>query len=1309
MNQSLGAVGINSEPAQSFDFPPSFAQQRLWVIDQLAQGTAAYNIPQAHRLRGPLSVPALKTALEGLVERHESLRTTFDTDSGTLYQVIHSKRPPVLAIHDLQAFDKDTVETEQARLLRAEADRPFDLENGPLFRCCLIRLGAHEHILVLNAHHIVFDGWSAKVLEHDLSALYNAALSGRTASLQALPIQYADFAVWQRDWLDGDRTENQMRYWRTALEELTVLQLPTDYPRPAVQTFNGATVRIEIPSLTLDGLRAACQQFGVTLFMALLAAFHVLLARYSGQSDIAVGAPFAGRNRPDVEDMIGLFVNSLVLRAQFTQDLEFSELLKQIRDSVLGALSHQDIPFEKLVAELLPARETDRNPLFQVMFALHDEDGGALSFSGIDVERIPVPMTTAKVDLALFVKESRNALVCSLNYNTDLYCAATAESMLRHFGTLLDDIAINPQKKISSLRLLDTIERQRLFESWNDTTTPYPRDSCVHHLFEQQVQRNPEAVALIYREQHLTYRELNARADQLAHRLEDLGVVPGTLIGVCAERSVEMVVALLGILKAGGAYVPLDPAYPDDRLRYILSDTNADLVLTVRVLRQRMLALAQAVILLDDMAPTDAGVARERREVNAEDPAYVMYTSGSTGQPKGIVIPHRAILRLVFGIDYARLDADQSILQLASISFDASTFEIWGALLHGGRLILAPPGPPDFDTLAQLIERHHVSTLWLTAALFNRLVETRPDALRGVQQILTGGEVLSVPHVRLALRQLEQDATLINCYGPTECTTFACCYPIPRELDPDITSIPIGRPIANTQAYVLGGNLSELPVGVTGELYLGGDGVARGYLNRFELTAEKFVPNPFTCGETLYRTGDLARFLPTGEIEFVGRIDDQVKIRGYRVEPGEIEAQILRYDAVESCIVVAEGKAGNEKRLVACVVPKNIASFKSADLREFLQRSLPEFMLPAAVVPLSDWPLNNNGKIDRAALIKPSVEAQQVTASKLPSTQTELHLCKIWEELLGVARVGTTDNFFELGGHSLLAVNLFDAIERQFGARLPMDALWYKGATIETLGQLLEQYEHAIKWPALVEMQPKGIRRPLFFVHTMGGNLFHYDDLVAELGTDQPVYGLQARGVYGSDTPRTTLAHIAADAIEAIKTRQPSGPYLIVGFSSGGVVAYEIAQQLRSQGDRIERLIMIDTYMPATGKLARLKSRLAGVSRARSIREFQERLYHLVLHSLGLDRYRKLQKIGEAHRWAHWSYAPRCYPGRVDLIVARDQKTSPTPTLRYLAAESLRVATVPGAHGTMVRHPHVKELARQLNRIILHDAAASGE
>ena len=1040
--------------------PLSFAQRRLWLLDQLLPSGSVYNLPRVVRLAGELDLEALRRAFDELVRRHESLRTRFEVHDGEPVQVIEPRLSLALELEDLSALAPAQREAEAQRRAQAEAQAPFDLERGPLVRARLLRLAPSEHWLLLSLHHIVTDGWSMGVLFNELSALYGAYRQGEASPLAELPVQYADYALWQREWLQGEVLEQQLAYWRQALTELPVLELPTDRPRPMVASYRGARVSFELGETLTRGLKELSRREGATLFMTLLAAFQVLLYRYSGQEDLAVGVPIAGRSRPELEGLIGFFVNTLVLRADLSGAPSFREHLARVRTRALEAYAHQDLPFEKLVEALAPTRDLSRNPLFQVSFTKGILSALELQLAGFEPEDVVETDThTAKFDLAFDVVEKSGKVRFLVDYATDLFEAGTIERLVGHWRVLLEGIVADPGQAISQLPLLTEAERHQLLIEWNDTAVEYPCDRCIHQLFEEQVERSPEATALVYETQQLTYGELNARANQLAHHLRSLGVGPEVLVGVCLERSLELVVGLLAILKAGGAYVPLDPSYPAQRLAFMLEDTAAPVLLTQAKLRERLPAYGGRIVSLDADWPEIARGSKDdpKVAVSPRNLAYVIYTSGSTGRPKGTCIEHRSVVRLVKSTNYVELGPDEVFLQFAPISFDASTFELWGSLLNGAKLVVCPAGLLSLQELGRVIREHGVTTLWLTAALFHQMVDAQLESLRGVRQLLAGGETLSVSHVRRMLEVIG-GGRLINGYGPTENTTFTCCH-VMRADSRIENSVPIGRPISNTQVYILDGHMQPVPVGAYGELYIGGDGLAREYLHQPQLTVEKFVPDPFSNdpGARLYRSGDLVRYLPGGNIEFFGRIDDQVKIRGFRIELGEIASVLAEHPAVRQAVVLAREDTPGDKRLVAYVVPADRSSADSGPLRAFLRERLPEYMQPAAYVLLERLPLTPNGKVDQRALPAPQYGRADIGGAYVPPRNTlEELIAEVWCEVLQLERVGVNDNFFELGGHSLLAAQVLARLARLLKVELPLRGL-FETPTVSALAAEAEK------------------------------------------------------------------------------------------------------------------------------------------------------------------------------------------------------------------------------------------------------------
>ena len=1045
--------------------PLSFAQQRLWFLEQL--GDSNYLVPATSRLIGPLDVPALERALNEIMARHDALRSTFTTIDGQPMQIVTPRLPLTLSALDLTPLPEDERAIETRRL-REEALRPFDLERGPLFRASLLRVGDEEHLLLLTMHHIVSDGWSLGVLIRELATLYENFVEGTTPSLPELPIQYADFAVWQRQWLSGDVLERQLQYWREQLgDNPPVLELPTDRPRPLVPTYKGSFLTCEIGKDLLEALKDLSRREGVSLYMTLLAAFKTLLARYAGQDQVVVGTPIANRNRIDIENLIGFFVNTLVLRTDVSDNPRFHKFLKQIREVTLGAFAHQDVPFEKLVEELQSARDMSRTPLFQVMFSLQNSPMPELKLSQVTMTLLQDDSTTAPFDLTLDITERAQALDCLLEYSTELFDRSTAQRILNHFINLLESIVANPHQRLRELPLLTTAEREQILVEWNNTASEHDRDACVHRLFEAQAERTPDAVAVVFGDQLVTYAELNQRANQLGHYLRDRGVGPETRVGILLERSVEMAVTLLAILKDGGAYVAFDPTYPPERLRYMLEDSGVALLLT----EQRVMANQPELGIQSILIDVDKSLVAERDSQNVEsdtNPAnivYLVYTSGSTGRPKGILIEHRSLVNAAYAfINKHRMTERDRLLQFASLSFDVAAEEFFAAWLSGSCVVMRPESVMSYADFVALLEGEAITIVnlpasfwfeWLTA-IGDKELEI-PNTLR---RVIVGNEKTLEETLAKWQRVAGQRLEWCNAYGPSETTITASNY------EPATTSsareekstVPIGRPVINVEMYVLDPAHHLVPPGVAGELYIGGAGLARGYHNQPGQTAERFIPHPFSSrpGERLYRTGDLSRFRADGNVEFLGRVDEQVKIRGFRIEVGEVEAVLAQHSGVRESVVVAREDERGSTRLIAYVVSNN-GDLQTADLRNYLKQRLAEYMVPSGFVVLDSLPLTPNGKVDRRAL--PDGDGARGDDSEVyiaPRSSMERTIAGIWQELLKLEKVGMNDNFFGLGGHSLLLVHAQSKVTEALRVKVSMVEM-FKYPTVSALAEHLSQ------------------------------------------------------------------------------------------------------------------------------------------------------------------------------------------------------------------------------------------------------------
>ncbi|MEH2121103.1 amino acid adenylation domain-containing protein [Nostoc sp.] len=1052
--------------------PLSFAQQGLWFINQFTPDSHTYNIPIVISLKGCINLAVLQDSLNEIIRRHEVLRTSFAAVDGQPAQVINQVPPLTLAVEDLRSLS-DSERTQEAQHLAIEfAQQPFDLSDQSLLRIKVLKLNDKYYQLLVTLHHIIADGWSIGILIKELAALYEA-FSRDKSPLPELPIQYRDFVNWQRKWLDGERIQPKLAYWKQKLSgELPVLNLPTDRARSPVQTFKGAQTKLVLSQTLTKELKNLSRQQGVTLFITLLTAFKTLLYRYTGQTDILVGSPIANRNRTEVESLIGFFVNVLVLRTDLSGDLSFQELLARVKSTALEAYVHQDFPFEKLVEELQPNRDLSYNPLFQVMFVLQNVPKPNLSLSDVSVTYEEGYNGTSKFDLTLFMEDSEQGLVTTCEYNTDLFNVDSITRMLGHFQTLLESIVSDPKKQISDLQLLTPSQVEQLLVEWNDTKIDYPQDKCIHQLFEAQVEKTPDAVAVVFENQRLTYRELNHRANQLAHYLHKLGIKSEEIIGICMERSVEMVVALIAILKAGEAYLPLDPAYPKERLAFMLADAQVTVLLTQRHLENELPPHQAQVVCIDTECSIciDCSSQNPISDVKLQNLAYVIYTSGSTGRPKGVMNTHQGLCnRLLWMQDTYQLTSSDKVLQKTPFSFDVSVWEFFWPLLTGASLIVAKPnGHQDARYIAEFISQQQITTLHFVPSMLQVfLEEEKRHNCKSIKRVFCSGEALSFDLQQQFFNSF--DAELHNLYGPTEASidvTAWCCESVNNN-----KIVPIGRPIANTQIFILDTHLQPVPIGVIGELYIAGVGLARGYLNRPELTEEKFIPNPFkdlqlngnfssqnlNLDARIYKTGDLARYRSDGNIEFLGRIDHQVKIRGFRIELGEIEALLEQHPQVRETVVVAREDIPNDCRLVAYLINHENTTLFVNELRGFIKEKLPEYMLPSVFVVLDALPLTPNGKIDRRALKAPENLRPKLTASfQPPQSEMEQQIAKFWQEVLHLDKVGIHDNFFDLGGHSLLMLQVNNKLRAILQRDISVVTM-FQNPTIYSLAEYLSQ------------------------------------------------------------------------------------------------------------------------------------------------------------------------------------------------------------------------------------------------------------
>jgi amino acid adenylation domain-containing protein len=1193
--------------------PASFGQRQIWLAHQAAPDPATYNQPVAYRWHGFVDRDRVRSCLQILVERHAVFRTALVREDDKLMQKICAAGSMALpwVEADLQAVPVHARAAEMERRFVEEARRPFGLAESPLWRVLWLGFGEDEHVLVFTFHHSLLDEWSLRMFFKEWERLYAADAQPVEADLPVLPVSYADYAVWQSKRLSGTLLEQDRAYWSRQLGDIPpVLELPADKV-PSLRNGRGDVHRFQLMSGVTGALRRLARQEGASVFTLMLSAFQAWLYRHTWQDDIIVGTPTADRARPEVQHLAGFFLNTLPIRTRLDGDLSFRKLLAQVRGTVREALEHGELPLEQIVEIAARGREGREAPLFRTMFALVEEGLPRWRLGEAEAQPLSIHSGTNKSDLVLNITAESEVWGFELEYATDLFTAEGVGRMAVHMEELLQSIVANPDEAIGNLDMLPDDERRQLLVDWNRTEREYPHGKCVHQLFEEQVARTPNASAVVFEDTELTYAELNKRANQLAHHLRSLGIGPGVHVGICMNRSIELIVALLAILKAGGIYVPLDPDFPAARLAFMLKDTAAPVVLAQESQRNLLRVIPGEVdlLLVDTDWPAVAGHSDANLDVSCspEDAAYVIYTSGSTGQPKGVIIPHRAINSLVINTDYVQVGPGDVLGQAATCAFDAATFEIWSALLNGAQLVVIDKGTLlSAKELGGEIARRRISTLFLTTALFNYLAKENAAIFAGIKNLLFGGEACDPGSVRAVLKA-GPPSRLMHVYGPTETTTFATFYCVTSVLE-DATTVPIGRPIADTRVYVLDSYLNPVPIGVPGEIYIGGAGVGHGYLNSPDLTAEKFVAAPFEPGDRLYRTGDRARWRASGDLEFLGRLDFQAKIRGFRIEPGETEAALRLHPCVKEVVVTVREDARQEKCLVAYIA----GEATEADLRHFLKSALPEYMRPSAYVMMDRLPLTVNGKIDRSALPAPAYGRKEAGEELVaPRDATEEAIAKVWRDVLAIERVGIKDNFFELGGHSMLAVQMLARLEAIAGRNIPLATL-FAYPTIRELAKHISSGQR--RKASLVIPIREGTGKPPFFLFygdVIPGPDFCYA-LGQHLGDDQPLYVVSPPDLQNYPT-QPSLEETARVLIESMRTFRPHGPYVLCGYCYGGLIAYEAARQLEVAGEQIENLILIDSFFPKgrflqhARRFIEIAGARAGVDQGR-----QQRLFTIV-------------------------------------------------------------------------------------------------
>ncbi|CAM8810351.1 non-ribosomal peptide synthetase [Burkholderia pseudomallei] len=1303
--------------------PMSFAQQRLWFLARMGGLGDAYHMPIAVRLRGALDVDALQRALSRIVSRHDALRTTFALEGEQPVQRVHADDGAGLRLRIDDLRGCADAGARRARILAGQASEPFDLARGPLVRGALVREADDVHTLCVTIHHIVSDGWSIDVFCRELSELYRAFAGGQPDPLPPLPVQYADYAAWQQRGIGGAALHAQAEYWRDALAGApTLLELPTDRPRPPQPDYAGATVGLALDAPLTAGLRALARRHGATLFMTVLAAWSVLLSRLSRQTDVVIGTPSANRGHAQIEGLIGFFVNTIALRVDLDGAPTVAELLARVKARTLAAQQHQDIPFEHVVERVQPARSLSHSPVFQAMFAWQHASRGEMRLEGLRAEPLDdAARTIAKFDLTLSLRESGDAIDGGLEYASALFERATIERFAGYLRRLLEGMVADDTQRVDALPMLSRDERRDLIERRNATARPYPANSGVHRLFEAQAARTPDATAIVDGATTLDYRALDARANRIAHALAHAGVRAGDRVALHLEPSIGLVAAQLAVLKLGAAYVPVDVGNPPARKAFVAQDSGARLVLGDAALDwpaaagvpQRDLAA-----LLAGPWPSDAPA--RAPQCGGDTPAYVMYTSGSSGQPKGVLVTHRGIARLAVNSGYATFDASDRFAFASNPAFDASTFEVWTALLNGASIgIVKRDDLLDLGALAGKLSSIGVTCLFLTTALFNRCVSFDPAMFARLRCVISGGERAD-PAVYRKVLEAGPPRHLLNAYGPTETTTFAAVWEAePRTLAAQ--AAPIGRPIGNTSVYVLDAYGAPVPVGVTGEIHIGGPGVAQGYLNRPALSAERFVRDPFVGGDArMYRTGDLGRWRPDGMLDCIGRADFQVKIRGFRIELGEIEACLLEHGALAQAAVLARDDGGDGgKTLVAYYVPRAGHEDGAPALRAHLAARLPEYMVPAAYVRLPAMPLTPNGKLERRALPAPDERSYVRRDYAAPQGEIETTLARIWAELFGIERVGRHDGFFELGGHSLLAVRMVARVHDVLGVEVPLRAL-FADPVLHVFASAVARASTRQASSNLVAFRSAGTAAPLFFIHSGLGEIGFVGDLLPGIAPEIPVYGFAAVGFLAGETPHATIEEMAAQYVDAMRRVQPHGPYRLAGWCAGGNIAFEMAHQLIAADETVEFLCMIDSPTSApidrsvtACVLARipddipeaLRTRLHALGDAFDVRGMLHACQAAGMLPIDLPTglMERHVAVQYAIKHAKLNYVPPRLPVDVIHFVAQDE-----PMWRngwamdgwHDVADRVICLPASGDHMTMVAAPHAEQLGRRITEAL---------
>jgi len=1340
IDASDSTISNTDFPRTSKLYPASVGQKRLWFLENFEPGNSVYNMPLDYRIKGVLDVPVLEKSIETLIDRHESLRTVILTSGNDTLQKVIERYPYVLKVENLEHLSVNEKSTLEEKYSTENEIHIFNIETGPLFIFKLLKIGSAEWRLLINIHNSISDEWSVKILFEELGLIYTALKEHKPVILPELPITFGEYAAVQNKWLEGEECKKQLDYWIKELKGAPeLLQLPLDFQRPRNQTYDGDEVQFTLDAALTEQLQVFSEQCDGSLLITLLSIFNTLLSRYASQEEFLVGIPLSGRVYEEQDLLVGMQVNNFPLRITPLDTMTFPEMVEMCKVKLNLAIENQLLPIDQIIEELKVARTPNISPLYQVIFNMLDMFNEEISLSESKMEILDKRRHIAKVDLSLHIYKTNKSLNCILEYNTNLFKKSRIERMAGHFVEIVKSILQNPHQKIRQIPILTELEKEVILGEWNATTVDFPREKCIHELFEQQVLKTPGTIAIRDENKAITYSELNAKANKLARYLHDSGAVEESLVSICMERSTDILVALLAVLKAGCTYIPLDPIYPKDRLALILEDGNPVLMITEKNLLESIPESNAKNIFIEDYdAYSKYSGENTNFLVTPNTIAYLIYTSGSTGKPKGVQLEHFSFVNFICSMaKQPGITSADVILAVTTISFDIAGLEMFLPILNGASIFVASQETSmNPDLLIQRIEDSKATILQATPVTFRMLNSAEWVGSKRLK-ILCGGEAMPK---ELAYDLISKCGELWNMYGPTETTVWSTVEKVEVDENDKIGYINLGKPIDNTFIYVLNTEFQPVPIGYPGELFIGGDGLARGYFNLPAMTQEKFLPDPFSDqpGARMYRTGDLVQQTENGKLEFLNRVDSQVKIRGFRIELGEIESAISQFSTIKNNVVIVREDNPGDKKLVAYIIKGEAEDIDISELRVFLKTKIPDYMVPSAFVFIEQFPLTPNGKIDRKVLPSPIDSAPQQSKSYIaPQTETEIKLAAIWSDVLKINQIGTDEDFFEIGGHSMVAVTLMVKIEKELGTRLPL-AILFDNSTIHDMAQLIDQKSERVSWGSLVPIRSKGSKKPLYLVHGAGLNLLLYTTIVAHLDPDQPVFGLQAKGLDGEDEPLYSIEEIAAYYNSEILAIDNSGSYALAGFSMGGQLAYEMARQLVEAGKKVSFLGVFDTvsedaasdyhipfFKRYTLRLLRFFNQLFWVIGTFLkmpvnqkydffITKFRTQIKKITKNydrdkpdgvSIGkqseLPKY--LHKVHRANFIALERYILPSYPGKLTLFRAMHQTFYIKDPIKYGWAEYVKeviIYDIPGEHSSIFAPPNDELFARTLQKCL---------